>query len=571
MITSSILREMIRKEIPEEILREISEGSSYHRIQGSWEIVKAMEWLKEKIEEKGIEAHILYFDQEHTKKLGVPVPRWKLKYAELELDFGHRKEVVSTEDNILLAAPHTPSGEVEGEVQIIGGHRELDEKCSGKILLVDKEQRLTYYMGKSLGVLGFIFTKKVRHDYVFPYFGLFLNEDLLREAPPAVSIPWSLAKRIFREVSMGGKVRARIYVEAERDGPEGIPVLLAEVGEGKNVIGTAHICHPAPGSHDNMSGCIALYHALLRLKDLQSSGIFREKFTALWIPEYSGTISYIWEKAPTGIGNVNLDMVGTLSEEPLKVYRGFLTNVSALEAAFVKSLGVLSNVEGTKLYEIGYRVLRYANGSDHDLFNYYSFPGFMVAHVIDPMYHTSGDLPNNVDPYLIREVSVATAMSAVLATSELAERLYKEYVCAITGYLKINSESIEILKKEISSVPEVGDREREIELESRIPGLEYPLTSGRLLMEGKTNLASRFYSERELERVAMYGGSLLKRGIPYQEAKEILYFDAAIPENSFKKFFEMITDEGALDRGDKNAFGEGEDPDIWESSRCIFP
>jgi len=413
---------------------------------------------------------------------------------------------------------------------------------------------MTYLRALSAGAIGAIFARKTKDRFAIPYFGLFMK-DILTEGGgiPAISISWHHAQQILRWIKQDVRVEVYMKINSRYKKDEKIPILVATLGDGSpNIMAFAHSCHPKPSAHDNGSGVTALALSMLYMSVLYSSRTIKGSFTAIFAPEYSGSLAYILENRDDvrTMGVINLDMVGSTDlNSPISLGRGWLKNKSYVEPAFYASLKMLENIEGSTLKSFGVSLKDYSSGSDHDIFNYYSIPSFHVFHGIDQYYHTSHDTLENVNIKLVRDVAIAVVASNILSkNSDLREFLASAYYDGV---------ALETIKRGVDALYDLFDvfgrdntkfRAYEecfpiIDVESESPLIRYPMTLTSVLrhygLETYEKLTKRF-EPRKLSNMLFFIPGHIRVGIEYKDVAKLSKIELGISENDLKTFIEIL-------------------------------
>ncbi|MBN1221800.1 MAG: DUF4910 domain-containing protein [Candidatus Aminicenantes bacterium] len=209
-------------------------------------------------------------------------------------------------------------------------------------------------------------------------------------------------------------MRAEVFAETF----SGHMPIISAVVEGstypeQEVIYIAHLDHYKPGANDNASGSAGLVEIATTMTKLIEEGkITRPLRTIrfLWVPEWEGTAAYIEENRNTakrGIIGINMDMIGAnlqnsqsyLSITKMPLSRpSFLDALIAYYASLVDRMNVTTGVGSNSTFN--YRIVDYMGGSDHMMFcdAQIGVPSTMLVHLGDRFWHTSFDVPDNIDP-----------------------------------------------------------------------------------------------------------------------------------------------------------------------------
>ncbi|MDR2610306.1 MAG: DUF4910 domain-containing protein [Clostridiales Family XIII bacterium] len=244
-----------------------------------------------------------------------------------------------------------------------------------------------------------------------------------------------IERRIGEGETSGTPVRARCFVEASRH-PSTIENVTARIeGEtNEEVLLVAHLCHLRGSANDNLSGVAAVMEAARALSRATESGLLakpRRSVRILLVPEYLGSYAYVSKLTPAQRANLvaglNLDMVGASQSGhngPLSI-----CDTPAATPSFVADLAWAVNEELGKddciTSKYGYVPLYiscatgFRGGSDHAVFSdpLLWTPMPMLGQEPDFFYHTSGDLPEILDPFILKKSATLAAVFAyTLAT-----------------------------------------------------------------------------------------------------------------------------------------------------------
>ncbi len=377
--------------------------TSYHRVQGSPELVRAVNYLQGVLEKLNrdlgnlLEIRRLKFKYDGLSEyltLRSPTP-WRLRKGELILKSLSNEEIVrlTTDDHPLLAVTGSPPGEAKAPVRWIASEEDWMEFKEGEVALITYDLKDAYRRALEYKPSGVILLNP--NSRGFPYVGLFLTRKELRDnLPPAMSLPGQLY-----EVLKGTDLRAELNLETDLNGEEELPVLVVRVGREPWIAFGAHICHPKPGANDNASGSVLtleLLHYVLETKIYERLPF---GFAFLWFPEHYGSMalmsSELGEELAEGVLlYLNLDMVGTdLSEGNLFLVEPPLGTISGLynllREVFMRVTGYRELFGNST--PVRSKLSLYARGSDHDVFSSLGIPSASFISWPDKYYHSSYD------------------------------------------------------------------------------------------------------------------------------------------------------------------------------------
>ncbi|MHA1916648.1 MAG: DUF4910 domain-containing protein, partial [Promethearchaeota archaeon] len=239
----------------------------------------------------------------------------------------------------------------------------------------------------------------------------------------------------------------------------------------KEIILTAHLCHPAPGVNDNASGSAGLLELARSLSALIKQNILqppKRTIRFLWVPEFHGTFPWVKEHeqiVKNALFNINLDMIGEhpiIIGEPCEICLGPYSRPSILNDIIQHFTKIIADhprgvaINGTQM-QMNYRIIPYSGGSDHGVFvaRPINIPGMMFGHE-DPFWHTSLDTIEKCDSTeLKRIIAIALCTSYIFSIqnkdtffllwpiieSNFYKRLGKAKEILLSLYNKLNQES----------------------------------------------------------------------------------------------------------------------------------
>ncbi|MDR1793948.1 MAG: DUF4910 domain-containing protein [Erysipelotrichaceae bacterium] len=200
----------------------------------------------------------------------------------------------------------------------------------------------------------------------------------------------------------------------------------------EEVLIVGHLCHPQNSCNDNISGCVAGMEAmrvLSRLIETKALAPLKRGIRLLLVPEMLGTLAYIQSNRdllPLMVGGINLDMVGVSQNDhngPMSLNEtshSLPSIVGALGTAILEELKKddHTNSEFDYVPLFNSLVIEYRAGSDHDQFSdpLVNIPMPMLGQYPDRFYHTDGDVPETLDPFILEKSSgLAAAFAYTLA------------------------------------------------------------------------------------------------------------------------------------------------------------
>ena len=408
--------------------------SKFHRIQASPGYHEALEYVKEVLDEVGVETKVYAYpaDGETLYGGGWPAPiGWTVKDAELWLKEPKEELISKFIDHPTMVVAHCrpTNGWEEAEVVNVGSgiiDEEYPADVEGKLVLATGRVGWVHRMAVvERGARGLLYYNETSPADAYPYTGLWPLKKEIKSLGVAFSISRKWANKLKSEMR-SSKVVLRYKVDSEFfDG--NLEVLEARIpGEsGRDILLVGHLCHPKPGGHDNASGSACLMEIAIALKKLVESGRIAPNFgfRLWWVPEFYGTIAHLSshdELVNRLVALLNLDMVGASQERTgghLAVigFPFFSPSFMPLLTFGMMELVMASLApKGLKLF-----MEKYADGSDHHVFAdpEVGVPQTAIGEWVDRFYHTDMDFADNLDLVALSIVSSASVATVALLSS----------------------------------------------------------------------------------------------------------------------------------------------------------
>lgn len=385
---------------------------------------------------------------------------WDGSGAELWEKSPGRRKIASYRDLTAMLVPGSMPADVTAGLVWVGDGEEKDFAgldVAGKIVVTSgpawRVHTAACLQKGALGIVSFASPRALFDPLQIPWGGIGNR----RGAPAAgTKFAFCLPPRegiLLRDrLKAGEKITVRAVVEASQVSYEQQDVVASipgtDPGAGEIIL-SAHIFegYTMFGANDNTSGCAAILEAARTLRTLVDEGRLprpRRTIRFLWVPEISGTISYVGahrEQISRALCNINLDMVGLrlaesrsffcfmrtsygnphfLNDVMENVYRyvgeatrSYVTNPTA--EGMNRRIVAPSGSEDPMYYYVGTAF----GGSDHMVFNDWGVgvPGIVMNTWPDPWYHTSEDRPDKIDPTQMKRAAIITAASAYTIAS----------------------------------------------------------------------------------------------------------------------------------------------------------
>jgi aminopeptidase YwaD len=445
-------------------MQHIQVMSLYHRTEPSREFKQSAEYVQQKLKEYGLaDAKIESFpaDGKIMYSTFKSRPQWDMEFAELWLDQPGKERLGSYAETALSIAQYSRSANLKADVIDVGsGTSDSDyagKSVAGKIVLADGDTNLVHrkavYEQGALGVIDYrlnlIPTTRqqdllslVTQGMIWP-----LDPEYEQKATFVFMISPRKGRQLHAMLQQGEKVSVHADIKA-RVGPGEYQVVTATIagadkGEEEFVL-SCHLGHPRPGANDNVSGCAAILEIARSLSRAIATRALKRPRRAirfLFPPENSGTIMYQVahpEAKSHQVGAMQLDSVGgnpTITGSILHLFRTpysmatYMNDVAQNLFQFVSDTNVekipyrvafphqfeprITSVTGTRDNFWG-TVDEFFDGSDSFIYSDSSVgvPASYLEDWPDPYFHTSGDLPGNLDPTKLRRSCVIAASIA---------------------------------------------------------------------------------------------------------------------------------------------------------------
>ena len=456
----------LQKEVPRTLgVDVVNMLSSYSRVTGSTGLVRAVEELKEALENAGLPAKV-YKVENNARRGFIETPSgWDPVEAELVIRIG---EKVLGRFNLLehptLLSAHSPGGEGCGRLVV------CERECSGEVVLTDLNPYDAYLTVDAKLILHY---DKNRFHEAVPYTGLFLKASEVKHGKVVMNIPYRLATDLISRLLVNPSLEVEVCWKASvKFHSAGLPVLVSCGGRPTTLI-VSHVCHPKPGAHDNASGSAANFLAAFAKVNMREPSL--DSVCHVWVPEYTGTVflKEILGELPEHV--VNLDMVGSkqnVTGSVLSVVNPPLFMPGRVASAmYVSARSVLDTVEsfeGVPQPSVRYDIAPYSAGSDHDVFITWGVDSGMLNEWPSKYYHTDMDTPDTISPVQLSNTAViALLASYILSDPGLSERANKAYREYLAGWYSVKSAVMGV------ETPSLGG----LNVEYRRPaGLESPVS-----------------------------------------------------------------------------------------------
>ncbi len=429
---------------------------NFHRIQASPGYRAAAEYVRDMLSGAGLDSEVLVY----PAKEGVSFwnhssfQECSINDAKLFLITNDGEEKIAdygdSKLSVIQRSISTPSKGIEADLVILEQGETEDEykknKVEGKVVFTSGDVSNVYSLAvEKFGAVGIL-------------------TDRLMEWPPVrekIDLPDGLQytsfwwypknKKCFGFVvspRIGMKIRAKakkepLKVKAYVSGSlydGAIEVVSAKIpGEtDKEILLTAHLCHPQPSANDNASGVGALVEAariLIRLIKDEKISSPKRTIRFLFVPEMTGTFAFLSSKEEE-LGNfmagINLDMVGEdqkkcgsilmVDSTPYSLPTFVNAYIKYIFEFLPKKIKTLTGSEN--ISDFRYEFVKFSGGSDHEILSDPSVgvPTPSFTNWPDKYYHTSEDTLEKVSSGMLWNIGVvATTFAYTMANLDRSD------------------------------------------------------------------------------------------------------------------------------------------------------
>ena len=264
----------------------------------------------------------------------------------------------------------------------------------------------------------------------------------------AIMVSVREARALQQRLARGERITLHAVVRARNDDATPYETLVATLpgtdAAAGEIVFSCHLDHEKPGANDNASGCAAnleIARTLKTLVDARRIPAPRRTIRFLWPSEMTGTIAYLVkhpEIASHIRAAVHLDMVGgdpfvtksvlhvtrspwsiaTVTDDVEEVFGRYVIDGAARAAGDGDMAHAVRSPGGAK-DAFWADVTPYESGSDHWIYQEGGFgiPSIYLRDHPDIYIHTTGDVPDHIEPTKIkRSAFIAAASGYYLAT-----------------------------------------------------------------------------------------------------------------------------------------------------------
>lgn len=438
----------------------VSRLTQLHRVPASPGFHDAIEYVTGRAKAFGLsDVHVETFPGDGTTYFGTlhGSRGWRVDGGSLDEVTPQPRRIISYEDVRLAVADNSESADVTAALVDVGSGaqaREYEGKdVGGKLVLCDATPSACHRQAvEQRGAAGL-----VSYNSNQPSAWWRDDQDLVRwghldargrHNTFAMMISVREARALQQRLGRGEPITLHAVVRARNDDAQPYETLVATIPgldpSAGDIVFSCHLDHEKPGANDNASGCAAnleIARALKTLIDARRIPPPARTIRFIWPSEMTGTIAYL-AKYP-GIAAriraaVHLDMVGadpfitksilhvtrspwsiaTVTDDVEEVFGRYVID-GAFRAAGDGDMTHAIRSPGGSKDAFWADVTPYASGSDHWIYQEGGFgiPSIYLRDHPDIYIHTTGDLPDNIEPTKIKRAAfIAAASGYYLAT-----------------------------------------------------------------------------------------------------------------------------------------------------------
>ncbi len=428
MSVSSLLKDIKSDARTYELIELVTRLSSYHRIQGSRELIEASDFIRASLEESGNDVSVNVFNYANPPKWLSPLVGWDLIDGEVRITYPEKGVLSSVRKAFTAVAAHSPPGEFSGRVSYAESEDLIPDGV--EVLLTSNRSLDMYFKAVEKGAKAILMYKRDAPPRGIPYIGLFPTPDeAYKMRAPVLCIPRGSAEKIKTLLSRGEKVVVEGFVKSVYSDPREFRVVTAEFGDSETEIHiTAHYCHPKGTVNDNVSGAATLLYVARLLSRQLTKTTYRlqgVKVRFVWVPEHYGSLAIVKKLLEENIkiwGVLNLDMIGEkqkLTNSVLNFIRSPVLLLNTFEAHAFKNFSVSLGAgwglttSNTRKSPLRFELKPYEAGSDHDAYVVFGIPAFSLTNWPDKFYHTNLDSIDKFSPVNSLRIAITALRTAL--------------------------------------------------------------------------------------------------------------------------------------------------------------
>lgn len=466
LLPDSLIQALDAKLSGESAKRNLEYLTRLHRMRGSADFKKAIDFVSEKLRDYGlqrIEQIQIPADGKTMYGTQKARPAWEADFAELwELEkqasgWQPVRRLADWESMPITLAEDSESGDVTADLVDVGaGTAESDyagKNIAGKLVLTASPPDAVVALAiEKYKAAGLISSTQNQHTAWWQEDENLIRWGHLNSFSPVKTFCFMVSLKQARSFQqrLGRGETIRLHAQVKAGKKPGFYEFVTAVIEGSDpqlreqeIAFTCHLDHQRPGANDNASGSVTILEIARTLNKLIQDGKLarpRRSLRFIWSPEIEGTSALLSQRpayASRIKAVVHMDMVGggPITKAVFHVSRGpqslpsFVNDVGEMVGAYLNDEsrafagGEPANhpfiaPEGGKeplLAVLG----EFSLGSDHEVYSEGSFkiPGIYLHDWPDRYIHTNFDLPAHIDPTKLKRAGFIGAASGYLLAS----------------------------------------------------------------------------------------------------------------------------------------------------------
>ena len=438
----------------------VSRLTQLHRVPASPGFHDAVEYVMARARAYGLsDVHVETFPGDGTTYFGTLRGNrgWRVEGGSLDEVSPRRRRVTSADDVRLAVADNSESADVTAELVDVGsGGRAADyegKDVRGRLVLCDATPSACHRQAvEQRGAAGLV---SYAANQVSAWWRD--DQDLVRwghldargrRNTFAIMVSLREARALQQRLGQGERITLHAVVRARNDDTLPYETLVATLPGTDTAAGeivfSCHLDHEKPGANDNASGCAAnleIARTLVALVESKRIPPPRRTIRFVWPSEMTGTIAYLVkhpEIASRIRAAVHLDMVGgdpfltksilhvtrspwsiaTVTDDVEEVFGRYVIDGAARAAGDGDMAHAVRSPGGSK-DAFWADITPYESGSDHWIYQEggFAIPSIYLRDHPDIYIHTTGDVPDHIEPTKIkRSAFIAAASGYYLAT-----------------------------------------------------------------------------------------------------------------------------------------------------------
>jgi aminopeptidase YwaD len=438
----------------------VSRLAQLHRVPASPGFHQAIEYVMECARAAGLsDVHVESFPGDGIAWFGTLHGNrgWRVDAGWLDEVQPQPRRIISYDDVRLAVADNSESADVTVDLVDVGAGTQRSDYAGkdvrGKLVLCDATPSACHRQAvEELGAAGLVsynsnqLSAWWRDDQDLIRWGHLDSRG--RKNAFAIMISVREARALQQRLARGERITLHAVVRAGNDDAQGYETLVATIPGSDpaagDIVFSCHLDHEKPGANDNASGCAAnleIARTLKALIDAKRIPAPVRTIRFIWPSEMTGTIAYLSkypEIASRIRAAVHLDMVGadpmitksvlhvtrspwslaTVTDDVAETFGRYVID-GAMRAAGDGDMTRAIRARGGSKDAFWADITPYESGSDHWIYQEggFAIPSIYLRDHPDIYIHTTGDLPDNIEPTKIkRSAFIAAASGYYLAT-----------------------------------------------------------------------------------------------------------------------------------------------------------